>query len=270
MGVWSSPHQAFIDECLKEEEEMAEVDFVKTEVQAEIVPSNGAGLPVVTATPQGAIELAIRQNVPVETLVKLFELKERAEASEARKAFDKAFAAFQAEAPALERTKEVSFGQGKTAYKYTPLDEAIKQYRPVLAKHGLSFKWSQTQSADGKISVTCILKHTQGHFDTNTLEGPADSSGSKNPIQSISSGVSYLRRYTFLGVTGGATGDEDTDGMTMGECADFLALIKESRTLDELVKNYKDAVADALKRQSPKAIGIYMEARKKREAELRA
>ncbi len=68
-----------------------------------------------------------------------------------------------------------------------------------------------------------------------------------------------------------AIGEDDTDGeITMGEAADFLTLIKESRHLDELSKNYKDAVADGLRKQSPKAVGLYMEARKKRQAELEA
>src|SRR5579859_365192 len=245
--------------------------------QATLVPANGeSGAEIVKAapalpTPTSVLYEAIQRGADVETLTKLLELQERFEKTEARKAFDAAFAAFQAEAPVLRKTKEVSFGPGKTAYKYTPLDEAIEQYRPIMAKHGLSYKWTQSQSPDGKsISVTCILKHTAGHFETNTLEGPPDTSGSKNPVQSISSGVSYLRRYTFLGVTGGATGDEDTEAVTMGEAADFLALIVESQTLEELTKHYKDAVADGLKKQSAKAVTLYMEARKKRESELRA
>src|SRR5579884_1995380 len=168
---------------------------------------------IVAPTPLSVVELAIQRGASVDTLTKLFELQERLDARAAKKAFDAAFAAFQAEAPDLERTKEVSYGQGKTAYKYTPLDQITRAYRPVLAKHGLSFSWTQAQPAKDVISVTCTLKHVQGHSESCSLEGPPDNSGSKNAVQSISSGVSYLRRYTLLGVTGGATGDEDTDGM---------------------------------------------------------
>ena len=244
---------------------MAELDFVRQEVKAEIVTSNGNGSPFAAA-----IELATK-NGNVDVLLKFFELQERVDARNARKAFDEAFAAFKAEAPKLEKTKAVSFDNGKTSqYKYTPLDEIADAVGPSLAKHGLSYNWEQAQLQDGVIATVCILRHTQGHSIQNSLTAKADPSGSKNAIQAIGSAVSYLRRYTLLGVLGMATGDEDTDAMTMGECADFLTLIKESRTLDELKKNYMDAIRDGEKKQSPKAIGIYMEARKKREAELRA
>lgn len=247
----------------------AEIAHLHPEVKAEIVPSNGSGV-TVSATHQGAIELAIRQGTPVETLVKLFELKERAEASEARKAFDAAFAAFKAETPKLEKTKPVSFDNGKTSqYKYTPLDEIAQAVGPILARHGLSYNWEQAQLNEGVIAVCCILRHVQGHSIQNTLSAKADPSGSKNAIQAIGSAVSYLRRYTLLGVLGMATGDEDDDAVTMNEAADFLALISESRTLDELKKNYQDAVKDALAKQSPKAVEYYMKARQKRESELR-
>lgn len=234
-------------------------------IKAEIVPSNGI------PTPLSVIEMAVKQGASIDTLTKLFELKERAEASEARKSFEEAFAAFQAEAPRLEKSKEVTFGSGnnaKTAYKYTPLDEIAKTLRPVLAKHGLTYKWRQDSDKE-TITVTCIL--SKGiHSIENSLSANADPSGSKNAIQAIGSAVSYLRRYTLLGVLGMATGDEDTDGITMSEAADFLAVISESSTIEELKKNYQLAIADGVKRQSPKFLALIFKARQQREAELRA
>jgi len=171
--------------------------------------------------------------------------------------------------PDLERTKEVSFGNGKAAYKYTPLDVIAKQVGPILAKHGLSYKWQQSQ-ADGSITVTCILRHVQGHSEANALCGPSDTSGSKNVIQSIASGVSYLRRYTLLGVLGMATGDGDTDGMTMGNALDFVAHIETAGNINELSDRYKEATKAALQAQDPNAVKVFMQARVKREKELRA
>ena len=220
---------------------------------------------VVTPTPLSVVELAIQRGASVDTLTKLFELQERLEAREAKKAFDAAFAAIQAEAPDLEKTKEVSYegrnGATGTRYKYTPLDQITKAYRPVLAKHGLSFSWMQTQPAKDVISVTCTLKHVNGHSESCSLEGPPDNSGSKNAVQSISSGVSYLRRYTLLGVTGGATGDEDTDGMTMGNAADFIANMETAANLQELDQRYKEAIRNALQSKDPAAVKIFMQKR---------
>jgi hypothetical protein len=234
--------------------------------KAEIVPLTP---PPAAPTPFSVLHEAVQRGANVEVLTKLLELQERWEANQARKAFDEAFAAFKAEAPKLERSKEVSFGQGKAAYKYTPLDVIANTLGPILAKHGLSYNWRQAQS-DGAITVTCVLKHVQGHSDNNTLTGPADSSGSKNPIQSIGSGVAYLRRYTLLGVLGMATSDEDHDGMTMGNATDFIANIETASNKEELAKRYKEAVTGALQAKDPNAVKVFMKAREKREAELRA
>lgn len=241
-------------------------NFAIENLPAEIVPSNGQAV-IVAPTPNSILEMAVRQGANVETLTQLLALQERWEANEARKAFEVAFAAFKAEAPKLEKTKQVAFKE--TKYKYTPLDEITKAVNPVLAKHGLSYNWKQESTKD-TITVTCVLRHVQGYSIENSLSGPHDPSGSKNAIQALGSGVHYLRRYTVLGVLGMATSDEDSDGVTNNEAADFVALIEDSRTIDELKKHYTEAVADGLKKQSSKAVALYMAARQKRETELRA
>ena len=253
---------------------MAEVDFVKGDaITVEPNRSNGAMVAaseIVPPTPTSILELAVRQNANVDTLAKLLELQERFEASQARKAFEEAFAAFKKDAPKLERTRGVSFDKGKTEqYKYTPLDEIAKAIGPKLAEHGLNYNWKQ-ESTKESIAVTCVLRHKQGHSIENQLSAQSDPSGSKNAIQAIGSAVSYLRRYTLLGVLGMATGDEDTDGVTMHEAADFLTVISESRSIDELKKNYQDAIKDGLAKKSPKAIALYMQASEKRQKELAA
>lgn len=217
---------------------------------------------VLAPTPTSILELAVKQNANVDTLAKLLELQERFEAGQARKAFDEAFAAFKAEAPRLEKTKSVSYGQGKTSYKYTPLDEIASALGPILARHGLSYSWEQSQDKE-TITVICILSHTLGHSRKNALSGPPDTSGSKNAIQAIAGGVSYLRRYTLLGVTGMATSDEDADGITMGNAADFIANMEAATTLQELQVRYREAINEGLKARDTKAVDAFIKARDK-------
>jgi len=242
--------------------------------QESLVPLNGDAAVIVRPTPISVLQQAVERGASVETLAKLLELQERWEANEAKKAFEVAFAAFKAEAPKLEKTREVGYegrnGGSRTSYKFTPLDAIANTLGPILAKHGLSYNWRQECSKDG-ISVTCVLRHTQGHSIENGL-GPAgaDTSGSKNSIQAIGSTVSYLRRYTLLGVLGMATSDEDSDGMTMGNAADCLENINLASNKDELEHAYKEAIKQGLRESDPKAIGIFMKAREKREKELGA
>ena len=223
----------------------------------------------VIPTPLTVLQLAVEKGANVDALAKLLELQERWEANVARKSFEEAFAAFKAETPKLEKTKNVNFdtAKGRTSYNYTPLDVIANTLGPPLAKCGLSYNWKQ-ECSDGTISVSCILRHTQGHSIENTLSAPADPSGSKNAIQAIGSAVTYLRRYTLLGVLGMATSDEDTDGMTMGSASDFVANIQASSNMEELGRAYREAIKTALNAKDSNAVKVFMRAKEKREGEL--
>lgn len=236
--------------------------------QVQLIPAsgaeNGAGTVDMTLTPlMAAIHLASEKG-NVDVMAKLLEMQERWDATQARKAFEVAFAAFKAEAPRLEKTKEVSFGT--TNYKFTPLDHIANELGPLLAKHGLSYNWKQ-ESAEA-ITVICVLRHAQGHSIENQLSAGKDTSGSKNGIQAIGSTVTYLRRYTLLGVLGMATSDEDTDGVTMGNALDFKASIESATDVEELERNYKEAIREGLKAKDPNALKLFMALKDKRAREL--
>jgi hypothetical protein len=64
------------------------------------------------------------------------------------------------------------------------------------------------------IVVTCILSKG-GYREENSLPGPADTSGSKNPIQAIGSTVTYLERITLKAALGLSATDDD-DGNSAG------------------------------------------------------
>lgn len=244
---------------------------METPGKIEEAKPNGAAI-VLAPTPTSILELAVKQGANVDTLAKLLELQERFEANEARKAFVAALAAFKANPPRLEKVKEVDFPSksgGRVSYKYSPLDYICATIGESLSKHGLSFTWNVDQSNE-QIKVMCMLRHAQGHSESVTMTASLHDDQRMNAIQRLGATVTYLERYSLLAATGLATADQDSDGVTMGEAADWLALIKEAGTLEELSKNYKEAVADGLKKQSAKAVGLYMEARKHREKELRA
>ena len=57
--------------------------------------------------------------------------------------------------------------------------------------------------------MTCVLFHELGHETRNTLKGPPDNSGNKNPLQAIESTVTSLQRYTLKAALGIAAGNDD-------------------------------------------------------------
>ncbi len=169
---------------------------------------------VVSKPPSDLIALAIDKQADPNVLSKLMDLQERWEAQNARKAYVLAMTAFKQEAPSvLKKNDRVDFetSKGRTMYSYANLGSIVQEITALLGKHELSAAWVTSQNEKGLIKVSCHITHSAGHRETVTLEGPADISGNKNPIQAIGSAVTYLQRYTLLAALGLAT-TEDDDG----------------------------------------------------------
>ena len=185
----------------------------------------------VEMNPGAMIQMAVQGGADLDKLEKLMVLQERWEAGEARKAYNKAMAAFKENPPKIDKDKHVSFGGGKTSYNHASLANVTDKINSALSVHGLSASWKTEQN--GKIVVTCRITHEKGHSEETSLSADADTSGSKNAIQAIGSTVSYLQRYTLLAVTGLATHDQDDDG-------------KESETVEPISTDQCTEINDLL------------------------
>lgn len=176
-------------------------------------------MPLAPASPAQMMVQAMGSGATPESIGKMLELQERWDATQAKKAYNKAMAAFKSNPPEIEKDKRVSYDgkvSGKVEYHHATLANVTRKINAALSLHGLSAAWS-TNQVNGAISVTCKITHEQGHSEETTLTAQADTSGSKNAIQSIGSTITYLERYTLLALTGLATHEaEDDDGKTAG------------------------------------------------------
>ena len=75
---------------------------------------------------------------------------------------------------------------------------------PVLARHGLAVMQLPSDLA-GSPALTTILTHTSGEF----IESTARLNPVKNDPQGIGSALTYMRRYSLLGLAGVAAEDDD-------------------------------------------------------------
>ncbi len=218
----------------------------------ELVRHEPAVTAAVQPTPMNMIQLAMGQNVPVERLQALWELQLQWEKNEARKAYTAAMNKFKENPPTIRKTKEVSFGAGKAAYKHATLDDASEQIGAALSAVGISHRWN-VQQQDAKIKVTCVLTHVLGHSEEVTLEASPDTSGSKNSIQAVGSTVSYLQRYSLFAATGLASKGADDDGrggikgMDEKEKAGFLGMVGACETIGQWQKLWDDMSAATTK-----------------------
>lgn len=183
-------------------------------MNAQVEQSTGTIVPITTpVTPMQMLQVAINQNADLDRLQKLMDLHERWEKNEARKAYIAAMNQFKADPPEIIKGKHVKFqtSRGVTEYDHATLFNVCDAAIEGLSTVGITHRWA-TEQKDGMIHVTCFLTHVSGHSENMTLFGPPDDSGGKNVIQQIASTVSYLQRYTLLGVAGLATKDQDNDG----------------------------------------------------------
>lgn len=165
--------------------------------------------------PSALLQLAITNNASMDTLERLMALQERHEANEARKAFVQAMANLKSEPLEIFKRKTVAFetkGGDTTSYKHAELSDVVDVVVPAMARHGLSHRWD-TRRDQGRLFVKCIVTHRLGHSESLELDGAPDDSGKKNNIQQMASTITYLQRYTLLGIVGLATkSEEDDDG----------------------------------------------------------
>jgi len=198
--------------------------------------------------PGNLLEKAIISGASVEVMERLMDLQERFDKNQARKAYDAAMASLRIDLPTIVKTKEVGFegkSGGRTTYKYEDLATVTEQLSPVMAKHGLSFRWRTDSSTTDAVSVTCIVSHVEGHSEETELKAQLDHSGAKNPIQALGSAVTYLQRYTIKAALGIAAANDDDARSVPGSKAasqDKQPQLKEQKPREQ-PKDYKTTKA---------------------------
>lgn len=163
------------------------------------------------ATPMHMLQLAVEQNADIDKLQKLMDLQERWEASQARKAFDEAFAAFKAEAITIIKSTLIKDGPLK-GKKHANLFDVVVAVTAPLSTHGLTLSWKLSKDEKDWMEVTCVLRHVGGHSESVSMGSAPDTGPGRNAIQARASAKSYLERYTATAILGLAAKEADDDG----------------------------------------------------------
>jgi len=195
---------------------------------------------IAAVTPMDMLDKAIQSGAGLDVIEKFMGLQERWEKNQSRKAFDNAMSAAKAEIPNITKNREVDFTsqKGRTNYRYEDLGEIARVVSPILARHGLSYRYRTASPINEPVTVTCIVSHRDGHFEENTLCAGRDDSGNKNSIQAIGSTLTYLQRMTLKAALGLAVSNDD-DGKK-ADAADAITL----EQVEELVALADDVGAD--------------------------
>jgi hypothetical protein len=188
---------------------------------------------------------AIAKGLPVETMEKLFALREKVKAEYAKEEFMSAMANFQRDCPVIEKTKKV-FEKGsdtKVRYAYADLGGIVEQVKKPLAENKLSYDFI-TEEIQGTLKVTCTVTHALGHSKSSSFQVPIGAEAYMSDVQKYGARVTFAKRYAFCNALGILTADEDTDSPEDTKVNTKLAGMKEQIekfvTIDELAKFYKE------------------------------
>jgi hypothetical protein len=123
------------------------------------------------------------------------------------KSIAEALAAFQAEMPAVSKSKRAEVptkSGGRYTYTYADLASITDVAMPLLTSHGLAFTCSPRSGERGYELVATLL-HTSGEHIDGSLPIGGDTP------QALGSSLTYMRRY-LLGCLTGIVTEDDDDG----------------------------------------------------------
>lgn len=151
----------------------------------------------------------------VDKLERLLNMFERITAQKAKAAYTRALAKMQPTLPVIAERGGITNNAGKIQSTYALWEDINDAIKPILAEHGFALSF-RTGQADGKIIVTGVLSHCDGHSEETTMHLPVDTSGSKNAVQAVGSSTSYGKRYTAQVLLNLTSRGEDDDGKAGG------------------------------------------------------
>ncbi len=159
---------------------------------------------------EGLIQQAIVNKVDVGTMERLLAMRNQIKAEQAKEAFDRALAKFQAECPPIRKDKAVNDKFGKLRYKYAPLDTIVAQVKGHLQKNGFSYT-TDALVEEGWVTAVCKVTHELGHSEVSNFKVPVDKDSYMSAPQKFAAALTFAKRYAFCNAFGILTGDEDND-----------------------------------------------------------
>ena len=154
-------------------------------------------------------------------------------ANEAAEEFSRAVSLFQAECPAINKSRTAHI-PGKFDFAFASFDDVMRQAGPVLAKHGLAVSFS-TKPVEIGIEITCRVRKGI-HFEDHTLTLPIPA-GVVTDTQRYGMALSYAKRYCMCAALNIVVTDEDNDATT---CLEYIS--EEEKA--QIIKLIKDKGVD--------------------------
>lgn len=157
--------------------------------------------------------------VDIDKLERLIAMQERIEARNAKAAFLDAKLAMRPHLPSIDMRgriviKDKNSGEVTQETPFARFEDIQLVIEPILTEYGFDLSFKNGLSEEGKVRVTTILTHRDGHSEDTYFDLPHDSSGSKNSVQAVGSSTSYAKRYGVVSILNLRVAGQDDDGAT--------------------------------------------------------
>ena len=168
---------------------------------------------------------ATNPDVDIDKMERLLAMQERILERQAKQAFTEAKIAMRDKLPEISMRGRIIIrdkNNPNNIVQETPFarfEDIHAEVMPILSAHGFDLSFRNGLAPDGKVRVTTILSHVDGHSEETFFDLPHDSTGSKNAVQAVGSATSYGKRYGTLSILNIRVCGEDDDGEEAGRPA---------------------------------------------------
>lgn len=158
--------------------------------------------------------------------------------------------------PLKENTAQVQTrGGGAFSYSYADLATALRDSRPILAAQGLAVTQWPAVPHEGRVELTTLIVHASGQWMCGHIAAPIPGTDRMNPLQTLGSVISYLRRYAYLAALGLAADDDDgSAGRAQTQRRRSSGLAEPSESPTTVQPAGQAAVGDQTQRAAPRLI----------------
>jgi hypothetical protein len=184
------------------------------------------------------IASAIEKGLPVETMEKLFALREKVKAEYAKEEFMRAMANFQKDCPIIEKKNAVKNKSGQVVYHFANLGDIVEQVKKPLGDNELSYDFV-TEDLKDFLKVTCVVTHSLGHSKSSSFQIPIGTEAYMTDVQKYGARLTFAKRYAFCNALGILTNDEDIDAkenQKVNISKEIVEQVEKCTTEDELKK----------------------------------
>lgn len=183
-------------------------------------------------------DMASNPDVDVDKIDKLLDVQMKMMDRQAKMDYDQALARVQSDMPRISQRGEIKNKAGQVVAKYMKYEDIDAVIRPRLQAEGFSLMHTRTDT-NGKMIVTTILKHRNGHQESVEMPLPYDQPNQlKNAVQSAVSTFSYGKRVNVCSLLNIVAEGEDDDGQKSE--ANFISEEQAAEIKDWLQRLYND------------------------------